>query len=397
MDGIMAKKDEPEPIVEEEEPEEYGEAQGPVAYEYEERRLVVRHKRKYVGDIVNIESPFLPYLYAARRIFDEPITSVASLHDQAEESPLFRALGQAHSQCVYFANELVVLSDIARQYHGRKQLRHVSHFYDTLPKRKAHSLNELFGMTKFSEKKGLVQLFYFYYLRETHKTIEAKMQEPPSEMIKERDAAKLELDRLSYLHKEDPGLSRRLDYLTGELNRIAAINAKLRKERDAVTQTVFLEEKDKITELLNVIRPYRKIPERVWAPLIQTDMSKLRDKLYVQEKENINQYGIELQNYLATIQNWQEVQNTPLLKQQIQQQIDAIKRKYVEHHEAIINQVRLEVNTIITTEFTQSLERKKQEVKAATEALQPLITELENWHTYYLTEVRHYLVKYEKA
>jgi transposase-like protein len=400
MDVIMAKKDEPEPLIEEEEVEEqegYGEGQGPIAYTYEERRLVVRHKRMYVGNIVNIESPFLPYLYVDRQTFDEPLTNVISLRNQAEGSPLFRALNQIQSQCIHLANELIVLAGIAVEYHKRKGVRHVSSFYGTLPKRKAHRLNEFMGMTKFSEKKGLIQLFYLYYLKETIQMIQAKIQVTPSEMVQKRAAAKQELERLSYLGKENPSLSNEVEWLTGEMNRIAAVNAALRKEIETMTQTIYAEEKNTIKGILNIISAYRKVPERVGIPLIRTDMSKLREKLHVQLMENISQYKRELQTYLATIQNWQEVQNTPFLKQQIQQRIDALKGRYVEQHKALINQITLEMNTIIATEFTQPLEKARHEVREATEALKPLETELENWHTHYLTKVRHYLAKYEKA
>jgi F0F1-type ATP synthase membrane subunit b/b' len=361
-----------------------------------------------VEDILNLQlmGKYLPTYQHLDAIVKAPLKEVKQVEENFKRGEFYRGFRDLYRSCVTLGNRLIVIAEIVidrwklkslwgggRRYRGHK-------LFGSTPRKTSDRLGDFSGMSRYKDKKGLIQVYYYYMIKELDLEYRQKRKYPTNEMYDRQKEIKAKLKDAEYLDESYPELEQELVTLTEQIKQIKQEAQEIQNQRNAKASNLIEEEKEKIKEILLIIQPYRSIKGEYYLDFGWRKGSGL-EKEYMHKYRLITdalfkRYYQALAVFIKPITNWEEIDENPELKQQIQQQVDEIKKPFQEEYNNLLQQFKAEFTAILKTKFYEPLEKVKEQITGDFEKLQDLQTTLTQKRDFYRGKVLLLVDKHEK-
>lgn len=302
----------------------------------------------FIDDIVNIK--LSPSVWnVADSIVKEEKEFLNSKRKEIEESDAYKKVREGKREVVQLGNELLVLSkDVYEEYKKRKGFRGRFHkFYSSVPKRTASSLSDFILMTRYREKKGLIQHYYYLKTTEISEKYFPLIKWTPKELLEKQKTLKGELEKLSYAGKTSDVLKDELEDVEKEIAKITRERQTLEAKRDSKITELLDEEKKVINDILKEMRSKSKISSR-YSICTDQHSSGFNENVirgYIVEILNKarEEYNKQVKKFLQTVENWEEIYDSDELTRKLQEKVDKIKKAYLEKEGVLLEKIKTTV------------------------------------------------------
>lgn len=377
------------------------EERGTPAYEEEYEEVITEKRTIYIEDIIDVALD-TAYSYDVLSHLDKIIESADKTRYVYEYGEPLKQHHTLYRECRRFANQLIILCMHVIERNKRLKTygargRYYSAYYGSIPRKTmGWDLSEFLRLTRYSEKKGLVQLYYHFLINELQTKYSKMKKVYPAGLSERKSVIQDQLRKLSYTGKSDPQLEQELAAIEQQFQFILKENNLIEANYVKERQLLLEEEKEVIKEILVEISNCQSIRDHIVIPSISksdTNYEQLRDKLLFLLIENKKQYKKQLSLILASVTDWKAVNEDPQQKQEIQQRVNQIKKPFMVSGEAIVSQINQEVQQLVNKNLFEPLERLKTQVDLNIKKLENLSKDLKAQFDDYTAKVTPFIEK----
>lgn len=377
------------------------EERGTPAYEEEYEEVITETRTVYIEDIIDI-SLDTPWGYTVFSQLDKMLESADKMRYAYEYGEQLKQYHTLYHECRGTANPLIILCKHVIERNKRLKTygargRYYSAYYGSIPRKTmGWDLSEFLRLTRYSEKKGLVQLYYHFLIDELQAKYSKMKKAYPEGLSERKSVIQDQLRKLSYTEKSDPQLEQELAAIEQQFQFVLKENNLIEANYVKERQLLLEEEKEVIKEILAEISNCRSIQDHLVIPEISKsdiNYTQLRDKARFLLSENKKQYNQQLNQILAQVTDWKIINENPQQKQAIQQQVNQIKKPFMASGEELISQINQEAQQLINKNLFEPLERLKVQVDLDIKKLESLLKYLKAQFDSYTAKVAPFIEK----
>jgi hypothetical protein len=302
----------------------------------------------YLEDIIDITLPNSSYI-TIYNIVQSKLAELNKIYETISHSNTYKEFRELYRKVIHQINQLIVLDSyvLKQSKRAKASFRHIARYFLSVPRKTGNSIRDFVKMRRYKEKKGKIQLYHFYKVKEINNKYKPHIKYAPNKVYNRKKEIEERLEELSYLGKTDQSLIDELNLIKENIKSYDIKRKKYETIRNKEIETLTLGTKTEIDGILELLYKNTSIDSFSFSITRQHydfDTKKILKKADIILNDSRKNYNKKVNEIIHKIENWKEIYYSDKLTKELQDKIDIIKEEYLKKEEVIVNKIETEIN-----------------------------------------------------